>query len=107
MSEITRTSTAKKFLKAHSQHRVGADAIDALVTGLNDFTLTLIEKADTLAQGDDRTTLMEKDIRTAFQSSGGIEPTPQGIFKAVEKMTPEQVGQVALLIADWVKANRQ
>ena len=60
MAEITRTSTAKNFLKTHSQLRVGAEAIDSLVNGLNQFTLELVEKADALAQAEDRTTLMER-----------------------------------------------
>ncbi len=107
MPEITRTSTAKKFLKETSTIRVGADAVDALVNGLNDFTLELVHKADALAQAEDRTTLMERDISTAMKSAGGIDPSPEGIFRAVEKMTPEEVGRIALLIAEWVKSNRQ
>ena len=107
MSEITRTSTAKKFLKENSQLRVGADAIDALVNGLNEMTLELVQKADALAQAEERTTLMERDIIAAMQSAGGVQPTPEGLFKAIEKMTPEEVGRVALLIAEWVKQNRE
>ena len=50
---------------------------------------------------------MERDITTAMKSAGGIDPSPEGIFRAVEKMTPEEVGRIALLIAEWVKSNRQ
>ena len=61
---------------------------------------------DSLAKVAKRSTIMPEDIIQAFKTSGGIEPSAQGIFKALEKMTPEEVGEIALLIAQWVKDNR-
>lgn len=106
-AEITKEGTVKAFLKAHTSQRVSVEAIPAMVAGMNELALSLAQKAEALSKAEQRTTILDRDIQEALKGLGGIENTPEGLFKAIEKLEPEIIGQLALKIAAWVKEHRQ
>lgn len=93
-------------MKEHTDLRLSVKAIPIIQSEIDKLTAQVAQKSSTLAKAGKRSTIMPEDIIQAFKTSGGIEPSAQGIFKALEKMTPEEVGEIALLIAQWVKDNR-
>lgn len=106
-TEITRSTTVKKFLKENTKLRVGSDAIPVMLSELNDLSLTVVQKAEKLSEAEKRTTILPRDIQEAFKSLSGVERTPEGLFKVIETMEPEEVGKLSLLIAQWVKEQRK
>ena len=107
MCEITKPATVKGFLKASTTLRVGEEAITAMLTGINQAALDIVKKAEALCQAENRTTILDRDINQAFNTiGGGVDNSPEGIFKAVEKMEPEQIGKISIMIAAWVKEHR-
>ena len=106
--EITKPATVKAFLKANTTQRIGEDAITTMFDNLNQFAIAIVKKAESLSLAENRTTVLGRDIDQAFKGSGGdIESSPDGIFKAVETMGPEDIGKISILIAQWVKDHRQ
>lgn len=106
-TSITKEATVKAFLKAHTSQRISVEAIPAMVAGMNELALSLAQKAEALSQAEQRTTILGRDMDEALKSVGSVENTPENLFKAIEKLEPEMIGQVALKIAAWVKEHRQ
>lgn len=107
MEEITKPATVKGFLKASTTLRVGEEAITAMLTGINQAAFDIVKKAEALCQAENRTTILDRDINQAFNTiGGGVDNSPEGIFKAVEKMEPEAIGKISIMIATWVKEHR-
>ncbi|MBI4640292.1 MAG: hypothetical protein HY731_06335 [Candidatus Tectomicrobia bacterium] len=106
-TEITKPTTIKSFLKENTQLRISTEAIPAMLEGLTVVSLAVVQKAEELTQAEGRTTLLDRDIAAAFKELSGIEQTPHGLFKAVEKIAPEEIGKLSLLIAEWVKEHRK
>lgn len=106
-AEITKEGTVKAFLKAHTSQRVSVEAIPVMVAGMNELALILAQKAEALSKAEQRTTILDRDIQTALATFTNVEPTPDNLFKSIEKLEPEVIGQLALKIAAWVKEHRQ
>ena len=105
--EITKPATVKGFLKGSTSLRVGEEAITAMFNGINQTASDIVKKADSLCQAENRTTILDRDINQAFNTiGGGVDNSPEGIFKAVEKMEPEDIGKISIMIAQWVKEHR-
>ena len=104
---ITKPGTVKKFLKTNSKQRISTEAIPAMLENINQLAIEAVKKAEALSKADDRTTILDRDIQQAFQSLGGVDASPEGLFQAIEKLSPEEVGQIALLIAEWSKEHRK
>lgn len=106
-TEITKKTTVKNFLKENVSFRVGSEAIPIMVDELNEVAKRVAKKAQALAKADDTTTILERHMEEAFKGLGGIEPTAEGIFKALDKMKAEEVAQLSKLIAKWAKKERK
>lgn len=107
MADITKESSIKAYFKDTTDQRISVEALAATLIGFNALALQMTRRAEALSKAEKRTTILGRDIETAFQSLGGIENSPEGLFQAIEKMEPEMIGQVALKIAAWVKEHRQ
>lgn len=105
--DITKALTIKNFFKENTDQRISTEAIPAMLKGLNQSSLAVVKKAEALSKAEKRTTILDRDIDAAFKSLGGIDNTPEGLFKAIEKLEPEVIGRLTLLIAEWVKKHRQ
>ena len=108
MSEdITKPNTIATFMKANVSKRVSGEAIDAMLKHLNKISLEMSKKSEALCESENRSTILDRDINQAFQTiGGGIEDSPEGIFKAVEKMDAETIGKISILIAKWLKDHK-
>ena len=104
---ITRRNTVEQYLKATLDLRVSPEAVDAFLAGINQLAERAARQAAELAKGDQRTTLLDRDVAAAFQALGGAgQADPPGIFAQLDKLTTDQVAQVINLIQDWLKAKK-
>jgi len=65
---LIRSSTAKNFLKAITDLRIGEDAADRLIALFTKQATQVATVAADLAQKADRTTLLDEDIQQAYDA---------------------------------------
>jgi len=99
--DIASTRSVKQFFKNKSDLRVAVDSIDLYKSLLNELSQKVIERATELAKGDDRTTVLKRDIDQA--SDEVFRKSPMTIAELMEKI--EQLPIVDLTeLSNQVKA---
>lgn len=99
--DITSTRSVKQFFKSKTDLRIAVDSIDLYKLLLNELSQKVIERATELAKGDNRTTVLKRDIDQA--SDEVFRKSPMTIAELMEKI--EQLPIVDLTeLSNQVKA---
>ncbi len=72
--DITSTRSVKQFFKGNTDLRIAVDSIDLYKSLLNELSQKVIERAAKLAKGDNRTTVLKRDIDQASDEIFGKLP---------------------------------
>ncbi|MEW6351454.1 MAG: hypothetical protein AB1646_20570 [Thermodesulfobacteriota bacterium] len=111
---ITRSNTVVEFLKAHchddegNELRHGPGAVDLLARLVNQLAFLVALKAAELCRADGgRTTLLEKDIRTAYEALVWVQgsasaATPDLLFSHIDRLPTDQLAELVRRINDWL-----
>lgn len=106
---ITKPTTAQQFLKAHSELRVEAAAVDRFVASLDELAGQVADKATALAKAEKRTTLLERDVVEGLKSvvgTPGQAPDPEAVFRLLDQLSTDELARVINLIAEWLAARK-
>ena len=104
---ITRRNTVEQYLKATLDLRISPEAIETYLGAINQLAERLARQAAELAKGEQRTTLLDRDVTAAFQALAGAgQADPPGVFSAIDKLTTDQLAQLINLVQDWLKAKK-
>ena len=99
-----RETTARAFLKDRTGLRVADDAVELFVTHFTTMAEAVAATAAELAEGDDRTTVLERDVDAAFNDflqSGPQALGPDAIHTAIGAVSNPGLSQlIQLLRAD-------
>jgi histone H3/H4 len=111
---ITRANTVVEFLKAHGRDdqggelRIGPGAGDLFLDLVNQLAFQVTRKAADLCRADaGRTTLLEKDIRTAYDAlvwiqGSGATASPDLLFSHIDRLPTDQLAELVRRINDWL-----
>jgi len=111
---ITRANTVVEFLKAHchddegNELRHGPGAVDQLAQLVNQLALLVALKAAELCRADEgRTTLLEKDIRSAYDALVWVQgsaaaASPDLLFSHIDRLPTDQLAELVRRINDWL-----
>ena len=99
-----RETTARTFLKDRTKMRVGDDAVELFVTHFTTMAEAVALSAAELAQQDERTTVLERDVDAAFNEflrAGPQVLSPGAIHTAIGAVSNPGLSQlIQLLRAD-------
>lgn len=105
---ITSRSAAERFVKdrLRPEARIGPGVVEALIARLTALADQAVRKADALAKGANRTTVLDRDLAETFQTVspvGSDQPAdPAIVFALLDRMTTEQIGQLVRQIQEWL-----
>lgn len=99
---ITRATTLEAFLKARTDLRVGIDAVESLLLELGKLGDRIAKEATLAAKGEQRTTLMARDIQTAFEKILGVMGEDR-LFDQIEKLSAKETANLSQKIETWLK----
>lgn len=111
---ITRANTVVEFLKDHchddqgGELRHGPGAVDLLARLVNELALSVALKAAELCTADaGRTTLLEKDVRTAWDGLVWVQgsaaaASPDLLFSHIDRLPTDQLAELVRRINDWL-----
>lgn len=102
LPSLSKPNTLEAFLKARTDLRVGVDAINALLTALDQLGTQIAQAATKSAKAEKRTTILEKDITVALAALLGGSDL-DGIFKRLESLNSKDTAQLAKQIEQWLK----
>jgi histone H3/H4 len=92
-----KVTTLKKYMKDQTELRIDADAVDWLAGQVNDRVKRVVNWAGVLAEMEERTTLLLRDIEQAVEDVGsssgdqGPAATPAQLFETIETYSIEQL----------------
>jgi len=93
-----RETTIRNFLKDRTGMRVSEDAVELMVGLLTTTAENMASRAAQLAQDEQRTTIMDRDIQNAFDeflgASGLTLLGPDTIHTAIDGISNESLGQL-------------
>jgi len=95
------------FMKAHTDLRVGADAIASLIDRLTALAEAVAKAAETNAKKENRTTIWAADVTAAMApltGSGSASDLPS-LFKRLEALTAKDTADLSALIQKWVDSH--
>ena len=99
-----RETTARTFLKARTEMRVGDAAVELFVTHFTTMAEAVALTAAELAQQDERTTVLERDVDAAFNEFLQAGPqllSPDAIHTTIGALSNQVLSQlIQLLRAD-------
>lgn len=72
--DITSERSVKEFFKTNSELRVGKEGIEYYRNIINELSLKVIKKAETLAKAEKRKTVLKRDIKKASDEIFGKAP---------------------------------
>lgn len=116
LEPITRTNTVADFLKAYchdadgAELRLGPGSVDSFIQLLTPLAIAVATKAAELSQSNpDRTTLLAKDIRTAWSAlvwvqGSGATASPDLLFSHIDRLPTDQLAELVRRINDWLGA---
>ncbi len=97
-------STARTFLKDRTDLRVAEDAVELFVSHFTAIAEAVATRAGNLATEEERTTMLERDVDTAFNEFLQAGPQvigPDAIHSAIDTISNQGMGQlIQLLRAD-------
>lgn len=102
LPSLSKPNTLEAFLKARTDLRVGVDAINALLTALDQLGTQIAQAATKSAKAEKRATILEKDITAALATLLGGSDL-DGIFKRLESLNSKDTAQLAKQIEQWLK----
>lgn len=102
LPSLSKPNTLEAFLKARTDLRVGVDAINALLTALDQLGTQIAQAATKSAKAEKRATILEKDITAALAALLGGSDL-DGIFKRLESLNSKDTAQLAKQIEQWLK----
>jgi hypothetical protein len=92
-------------MKAHTDLRVGADAVALLLDRLNTLAEAVVKAAETNAKKEGRTTIMAPDIRAALATVTGSTSDLPFLFKQLEALSAKDTAALSDLIQKWVDSH--
>ena len=96
-----RETTARTFLKDRTSMRVGEDAVEAFVNHFTAVAEAVASRAAELAEEEERTTILERDVETAFREIETVPRGPDAIHTAIDTVSNQGLSQlIQLLRAD-------
>lgn len=84
---ITKPTTVESFMKAHTDLRVGADAVALLLDRLNTLAASVVKAAETNATQQGRTTIMAPDVTAAMTTVTGSTSDLPFLFQQLETLS--------------------
>ncbi len=100
---ILRETTARTFIKDRTGKRVREVAVDLFVTHFTTIAEAVAGRAAELADAEERTTILWRDIDTAYNEllQAGTLVGPGAIHTAIDMVSNEDLGElIQLLRAD-------
>lgn len=82
--DVASTRSIKEYFKQHTGLRIGADSVEEYKLTLNEMTVKVIEKANTLVEKDKRKTLLKRDIQKAADEV--FRRAPMNVTELMEKI---------------------
>lgn len=82
--DVTKSRTVEEFFKENTQLRVAQEAIESYKTSLNQTSVQVIKKAEALAQKENRTTILDRDIKQATDDV--FRRAPIAVAELMEKI---------------------
>ena len=104
MNDPLRETTLKKYMKARSELRVDGDAVVHLMDQINARVQIVVDRAAALAEMEERTTLLQRDVERALvevgrTKTGGGSTGPQlktsAVFDAIESYSVDELSELA------------
>jgi histone H3/H4 len=83
--DVTKSRTIEEFFKENTKLRVAQEAIEAYKVSLNQTSILVIKKAESLAQGENRTTILDRDIKKATDEV--FRRSPITVAELMEKIS--------------------
>jgi len=102
---ITKPTTIQTFMKAHTDLRVGADAVALLLDRLNILAAAVAKAAETNAKMEGRTTIMAPDVTAAMTTVTGSTSDLPFLFKQLETLSAKDTAALSDLIQNWVDSH--
>ena len=92
-------------MKAHTELRVGADAIACLIDHLTALAEAAVKAAEVNAKKENRTTIMAADVTVAMAAVTGSTSDLPFLFKQLEALNAKDTADLAALIQKWVDSH--
>jgi histone H3/H4 len=97
-----RVTTLKKYMKAQTELRVDADAVEHLAEQVNARLQRVVDRAAVLAEMQGRSTVLLRDVERAIEdvgkdggTTGPPERTPEEVFAILEGYDIDQLSALA------------
>ncbi|MBA7492910.1 hypothetical protein ES702_03463 [subsurface metagenome] len=82
--DITKTRTVREFFKERTDLQIATDAVNSYIASLNEISTDVILKASELAKGDNRKTVLKRDVDKATEEV--FRKAPMTISELMEKI---------------------
>lgn len=92
-------------MKAHTDLRVGADAIACLIDRLTALAEVVVKAAEANAKKENRTTIWASDVTAAMTTTTGSVSDLPFLFKQLEALTAKDTADLSALIQKWVDSH--
>jgi len=102
---ITKPTTIEAFVKAHTELRVGADAIACLIDRLTALAEAVAKAAEVNAKKENRPTILAADVALAMASATGSTSDLPFLFKQLEALPAKDTADLSALIQAWLDAH--
>jgi len=96
--DITKVRSIEQFFRKNTELRVSGEAVEAYKTTLNELSLKVLKKAETLVKKNKRKTILGRDIDKAADDV--LRRSPISVSEIMEKITQ-------LPMIDMVELNNQ
>ena len=83
--DVTKSRTIEEFFKEKTQLRVSQEAVETYKSSLTQLSAQVIQKAETLAKKENRTTILDRDIQQAADEV--FRRSPMTVAELMEKIT--------------------
>jgi len=93
------------FMKAHTELRVGSDAIACLIDRLTALAETVVKAAEVNAKKENRPTILAADVALAMASATGSTSDLPFLFKQLEALPAKDTADLSALIQKWVDSH--
>jgi histone H3/H4 len=106
MAEPVKDSAIRTYLKEKTNLRVEQAPVDRLVRYLTAKADQLAERVVVLAQMEERSTLLDRDMERAIEEcegSNGKDQTPEQVYNILHAYNVEQLGDVTRRIEESLK----
>jgi len=102
---ITKPTTMEAFMKAHTELRVGSDAIACLIDRLTALAEVIAKAAEANAKKENRTTIWAADVTAAMTTTTGSVSDLPFLFKQLEALNAKDTADLSALIQTWLDAH--